>query len=150
MHSWMIPADDRVGGLPGPELQADLPDIEDDVYDVVPEAFPVQMETTAVESLCPPVVAQTRPKGGCDPVLPRRICLGRDVLTEDGPTAVDSEWESIVPDPDVCGGICVMPDCIPLVVPKSAAVPLAAPLWSLRRDPGVAVARTCYCRWTGV
>ena len=61
--NWMIPADDRVGGLPGPELQVDLSDIEDDVYDVVPEAFPVQMETTAVESLCPPVVAQTRPKG---------------------------------------------------------------------------------------
>ena len=50
--NWMIPADDRVGGLPGPELQVDLPDIEDDVYDVVPEVFPVQMETTAVESSC--------------------------------------------------------------------------------------------------
>ena len=95
-----------------------------------------QMETMAVESLCPPVVAQTRPKGGCDPVLPRRMCRGRDVLTEDGPAAVDSGRESIGPDPDVCGGICVMPDCIPIVVPKSAAVPLAASVVAQTRPRG--------------
>ena len=62
--NWMIPAVDRVLGLPGPELQVDFADIEDGVYDVEPEALPVQMETMAVESLCPPVVAQTRPRGG--------------------------------------------------------------------------------------
>ena len=81
------------------------------------------------------------------------MCRGQDVLTEDGPAAVDSGRESIVPDPDVCGGICVMSDCIPLVVPKSAAVPLAASMVAQTRprgDPGVAVARTCSCRWTGV
>ena len=38
--NWMSPADDRVGGWSGPELQVDLPDIEYDVYDVVPDAFP--------------------------------------------------------------------------------------------------------------
>ena len=133
--NWMIPADDRVGGLPGPEVQVDLPDIENNVYDVVPEAFPVQMEMTAVE-LCPPVVAQTRPKGGCDPVLPRRMCRGRDVLMEDGPAVVDSGRESIVPDPDVCGGICVMSNCIPIVVPKSAAVPLADSMVTQMRPRG--------------
>ena len=121
--NWFIPADDRVGGLPAPELRVDLPDSENDVYDVVPEPFPVQMKTMAVESLCLPVVAQTRPKGGGDPVSPRRLCRGRDVLTEDSPAAVDSRRESIVPDTDVVGGIYVMPDCIPTVVPKSAAVP---------------------------
>ena len=87
--NWMIPADDRVGRLPGPELQVDLPDIEDDVHDVVPEVFPVQMKMTAVESSCPPVDAQTRPKGGCDPVLSRRMCRAPDVLTESDPAAVD-------------------------------------------------------------
>ena len=147
--NWFIPADDRVGGLPVPELQVDLPDSENDVYDVVPEQFPVQMKTMAVESLCPPVVAQMRPKGGCDSVLPRRMCRGRDVLTEDGPAAVDSRRESIVPDTDVCGGIYVMPDCITIVLPKSAAMPQAASVVAQTR-PGVAVARTCSCRWTGV
>ena len=48
--NWFLPADDRVGGLPAPELQVDLPDSENDVYDVVPEPFPEQMKTTAVES----------------------------------------------------------------------------------------------------
>ena len=74
--NWFLPADVRVGGLPDPGLQVELPDSENDAYDVVPEPFPVQMKTTAVESLCPPVVAQTRPKEGCDPVSPRRMCRG--------------------------------------------------------------------------
>ena len=51
---------------------------------------------------------------------------GRDVLTEDSPATVDSRRKSIVPDTDVVSGIYVMPDCIPAVVPKLAAVPQAA------------------------
>ena len=73
--NWMIPANDRVRGLPEPEVQVDLPDIENDVYDIVPEAFPVQMEMTTVESLCPPVVAQTRPKGAVTQSCPG-VCAG--------------------------------------------------------------------------
>ena len=69
----MIPAGDVVGGFPRPELEVDLPDIEYDVYDVVPDAFLVQMEMTAVKSLCSTVVVQTRPQGGCGPVLPLRV-----------------------------------------------------------------------------
>ena len=37
--NWLLPADDRVGGLPDPELQVDLLDSENDVYDVVPGHF---------------------------------------------------------------------------------------------------------------
>ena len=51
-------------GWSGPELRVDLPDIEYNVHDIIPDTFPVQMETTAVKSLCSPVVAQTRPQGG--------------------------------------------------------------------------------------
>ena len=57
------------------------------------------MTTTAVESLCPPVVAQTRPKEGCDPASPRRLRWGRDVLMEDSMVAVDTRRISIAPDP---------------------------------------------------
>ena len=60
----MIPAGDMVGGLPEPDLEVDSSDIEPNVYDVyndVPDEFPVEMEATAVESLCSPVVVQTRP-----------------------------------------------------------------------------------------
>ena len=108
--NWFLPTDDRVGGLPAPELQVNLSDSENDVYDVVPDSFPVQMKTTAVESLCPPVVAQTRPMGGCDPVSPWGLFRERDVLTEDSPAAVDSRRKSIVAETDVGGGIYVTPD----------------------------------------
>ena len=44
------------------------------------DTVPVQMTTMVVGSLCPPVVAQTIPKEGCDPASPRRLRRGRDVL----------------------------------------------------------------------
>ena len=58
----VLQADDRVGDRPAPESQADLSGSESDVYDVAPDTVPVRMTTTVVKSLCPPVVAQTRPK----------------------------------------------------------------------------------------
>ena len=107
-----------------------------DVYDDVPDEFPVEMEATAVESLCSPVVVQTRPQGGCDPVLPLRMCQGQDFLTKDGPEVVVSRRESIITDPDVRGEICVMPDQLPVVVPKSAVVPLAVSVVAQTRPRG--------------
>ena len=77
------------------------------------------------------------------------MCRGRDVLTEDGPEVVYSGRESIIPDPDVFGGLGVLPDCIPVVVPKSAAVPLAASVVAQTRPRG-GCGLTCSCRWTGV
>ena len=67
----------------------DLSDSESDVDDVEPDLAPVQMTTMAGES-CPAVVAQTRPKEGCDPASPRRLRRGRDVLREDSMMAVDT------------------------------------------------------------
>ena len=83
--------------------------------DVVLDPIPVQMATTAVESLCPPVVTQTRPKEGCDPASPRRLRRGRDVLMEDSMVAMDTRRISIAQDTDIVSGIYVMPDCIPAV-----------------------------------
>ena len=129
--NWMIPAGDMVGELPGPELEVDLADIELNVYDVydayddVPDEFPGEMEATAVESLCSHVVVQTRLLGGCDPVLPLCMCQGQDFLTTNCPEIVVTGQVSIITDPDVRGEICVRPDQLPVVVPKSAALPLA-------------------------
>ena len=61
---------------------------------------PVQMTTTAVESLCLPVVIQTRSKEGCDPASSRRLRRGRDVLMKDSVVAVDTRRISIAPDTD--------------------------------------------------
>ena len=83
----------------GPDLLlpvcADVSDIEPDVCDV-PDEFPVSMETAAMESLCFTVVVQTRPQGGCDPVLPLPVCKGQDFLAEGGPDVIVFRRESII------------------------------------------------------
>ena len=104
----------------------DLSDSESDVDDVAPDTVPMRMTTTAVESLCPPVVAQTRHKEGCDPVSPRQLRRGRDVLMEDSMVALDTRRISIAQDPDIVSGIHVMPECVPAVMPVLAAAPQAA------------------------
>ena len=123
--NWFLPADDRVGDLPAPVSQVDLSDSESDVDDVELDLAPVQMTTMAGES-CPPVVAQTRPKEGCDPASPRRLRRGRDVFREDSIMAVDTRRISIDKDTDVVSEIYVMPDCIPAVMPMLAVAPQAA------------------------
>ena len=136
----MIPARDMVRGLSEPDLEVDLSDIEPNVYDVyndVPDDFSVKMEGMTAESLCSPVVIQTRPQGGCDPVVPLRKCQGHDFLTKIGPEVVVSGRESINSDPDVRDEICGLPDQLPVVVPMSAAVPLAASVVAQTRPRGV-------------
>ena len=98
--------------------------IEPDVCDV-PDVFPVRRETAAVESLCFPVVAQTIPQGGCDPIFPWPVCRGQDFLVVDDPDVIVSGRVSIVAESDVSGEICVVSDQLPVVVPRLAAVPLA-------------------------
>ena len=121
--NWVLQADNRVGDISAPESQVDLPGSESDVDDVAPDTVPVR---TVVESLCPPVVAQTRPKEGCDPASPRRLRRGRDVLMEGSMVALNNRRISIAQDPDVVIGIHVMPDCVPAVMPILAAAPQAA------------------------
>ena len=50
------------------------------------------------------VVAQTRPMEGCDSALARRLRRRRDVLTEDGAMAVDTEQVSAASDAVVSRG----------------------------------------------
>ena len=114
VHSWTIsigfcqPADERAGYLPAPE------------------SIPLQMEMTARQLLCPPVVAQTRSMEGCDPAWPRRLRRGRNVLTEDGAVAVDTEWVPAASDAVVSRETHKNSGCVPTVVPKLAAAPQVA------------------------
>ena len=88
---------------------------------------PLQLNTTAKQLLCPPVVAQTRPMEGCNPASPRRLHRGRDVLTEDGEVAVDTRQVSAALDTVVSRQIYRKSECIPTVMPyKLAAAPQAA------------------------
>ena len=106
-------------------MDEELSDIEPDVCDVQ-DQFPVSMETAAVEPLCFPVVVQTRPQGGCDPVLPLPMCKGQDFMAEDGPDAIVFPGrESIITESDVSSEIFVVSNQLPVVEPRLAAVPLA-------------------------
>ena len=124
--NWFLPADDRAGDLPAPESEMDVSDSESEVEYIEPDSAPLQINTTAEQLLCPPVVAQMRPMEGCDPASPRRLRRGRDVLTEDGAVAVDTRQVSAVSDAVGFRAIHMKSECIPTVVPKLAAAPQAA------------------------
>ena len=114
---------DRRTSVVGRDFRLPCSDSDDSNDDVV---YAEGHDEEVRQSLCPPVVAQTRPKEGCDPASPRRLCRGRDVLMEDSMVAVDTRRISIAQDPDVVSGIHVMPDCVPAVMPMLAAAPQAA------------------------
>ena len=59
--NWFLPADDQVGDLPAPEYEVDVSDSESEFEYIEPDSAPLQIKTTAVELLCPPVVTQMRP-----------------------------------------------------------------------------------------
>ena len=119
----VLPADDRVGDLPAPESEVDVSDSESEADYIESDSAPLQMATTAVKLLCPPVVIQTRPMEGCDLASPRRLRRGRDVLTEDSTVAVDTRQVSTASDAVDVSGIHIMPECFPTVTPKLAAEP---------------------------
>ena len=121
---WVMPAGYPVGVLPRPEEDDSLADIELDVCGV-PDVFQVRRGTAAVESLCFPGVVQTRPQGGCDPVLPLPGSRERYFLGVDDPEGLVSGRESIQAESDVNIALCMVPDQRPFEMPKLAAVPLA-------------------------
>ena len=98
---WFLPAEERAGDIAAPESEIEMSDSESEVEYIEPDSTPVQMETTAQQLRCPPVVAQTRPMEGCHTAVPRQLCRGRDVLMEDGAMAVDTRQVSAASDPVV-------------------------------------------------
>ena len=82
--NWFLPADERAGHLHAPESEIEGSDSESEVEYIEPDSIPLQMEMTARQLLCPPVVAQTRPMEGCDPALARRLRRRRDVSPDVG------------------------------------------------------------------
>ena len=112
-----------------------MSDSESEVEYIEPDSIPLQTEMTARQLLCPPMVAQTRPMEGCDPALPRRLRRGRDVLTEDGAVAVDTERVSASSDAVVSRETHKNSECVPIVVPKLAVAPQATSKVNQPRPP---------------
>ena len=117
--NWVLPANVRAGDLPAPESEIEVSDSESEVEYIEPDSTPLQL-------LCPPVVAQTRPMEGCDPALPRWLRLGRDVLTKDGAVVVDTERVSAASDTVVSRETHKYSECVLTGVHKFAAAPQAA------------------------
>ena len=69
------------------------------------------------------VVAQTRPKGGCQTAMPRRKRRRRNVRTADSTSAMDISQESITPRTEDSEKIHKMPEGITKGEPKLEAAP---------------------------
>ena len=124
--NWFLPADDWAGDLPTPESKIKKSYNKSEAEYIEPGSTKLQMDTWAQPLLGPPVVAQTRPMEGCNPASPRWSRRGRDVLTEDGVEAVDTEQVSAASDAVVSRETCMISVCVPTVMPKLAATPQAA------------------------
>ena len=90
--NWFLPADDWAGDPL--TLESEMEESDNEYFE--PDSTQLQMDTRAQQLLGPPVVAQTRPMQGYYQASPRRSCRGRDVLTEDGAEAVDTEQVEVL------------------------------------------------------
>ena len=82
-----------------------------------------ETETTSQRLSSPPVVAQTRPKGGCQTAMPRRKRRRRSVRTTDSASAMDTRQESVAPSTLDSDRIHKKSECIT----KGEAIREAAP-----------------------
>ena len=133
--NWFLPADERTGDLPAPESEIEVSDSESEVEYIEPDSIPLQTEMRAHQLLCPSVVAQTRPMEGRGPDLPRRLRRGRDVLTEDGAVAVDTDRVSAASDAVFSRETRNISEGVPTAVPKLAAAPQVASEVTQLRPP---------------
>ena len=72
------------------------------------------------------MVAQTRPKGGCQAAMPRRLCRGRDVRTANNTATADASQESAASCTVGSQKVHRMSECITTVAPGLEEAPQAA------------------------
>ena len=97
-----------------PESEIDTSDSGKGVHVNASESSSSQTETTTQ------VVAQTRPKGGCQTAMSRRMRRRRNVRTADNTSAADTRQESVAVDSE---RIHNMSECITTVAPGLEAAP---------------------------
>ena len=71
------------------------------------------------------MVAQTRPKGGCQAAMPRRLRRRWDVRTADNTAAANTRQESVASCTIGSEKVPIMSECITTVAPGLEAVPQA-------------------------
>ena len=124
--SWLRPTEEWNEESDMPESEIDTPHIGDGVYLNTSDLSSPEMETTRQQLSGVPVVAQTRPKGGCQTAMPRRKRRRRNVRTADSTSAMDISQESVAPRTEDSEKIHKMPKCITKGEPKLEAAHLVS------------------------
>ena len=121
--NWFLPTDEWNEKSDTPESEIDTSDSGNGVHVNASDSSLTQTETTTQRLSGPPVVAQTRPKGGCQTALPRRVRRRRNVRTADNTSAADTRQESVAPSTVDSERIHKMSECITMVAPGLEAAP---------------------------
>ena len=124
--NWVRPTEECSEESDMPESEIDTPRIGDGVYLNTSDSSSPETETTRQQLSGAPVVAQTRPKGGCQTAMPRRKRRRRNVRTADSTSAMDISQESVTPRTEDSEKIHKMSECITKGGPKLEAAPPAS------------------------
>ena len=95
--NWVLPARVWNEGLDTLESDFETSDSGNGVHVNASDSSSPETETTSQRLSSPPLVAQTRPKGGCQTAMPRRKRRRRSVRTTESATAMDTRQESVAP-----------------------------------------------------
>ena len=123
---WFLPTDEWNEKSDNPESEIDTSYSGNGVHVNASDSSSPEMETTTQRLSSPPVVAQTRPKGGCQTEMPQRKLRRRNVRTADNTLARDTRQESVAPSTFDSERIHKMPECITKGEPKLEAAPPAS------------------------
>ena len=124
--NWFLPTDKWNEKSDTPESEIDTSYSGNGVHVNASDSSSPEMETTTQRLSSPPVVAQMRPKGGCQTAMPRRKRRRRNVRTADNTSAIDTRQESVAPSTFDSERIHKMSECITKGEPKLEAAPLAS------------------------
>ena len=95
--NWFLPTDEWYGKSDGPESEMDTLYSGNGVHITISDSSSPEMDTMSQRLSGPPVVAQTRPKGGCQTAMPQRKRRRWSVRTTDSISVMDTRQESVAP-----------------------------------------------------
>ena len=124
--NWVRPMDEWNEESDRPESEIDTPHSGYGVYLNTSDSSSPEAGTTTQQLSGSPVVAQTRPNGGCQTEMPRRKRRRRNVRTADSTSAMDISQESVTSRTEDSERIHKMPECITKGEPKLEAAPPAS------------------------
>ena len=124
--NWFLPTDEWNEKSDTLESEIDTSDSGNGVHVNASDSSPSQTEMTTQRLSGPPVVTQTRPKGGCQTAMPRRVRRRRNVRTADNNSAADKRQECVAPSTVDSERIHKMSECITTMAPGLEAAPQAS------------------------